>query len=108
MTESKPYVKVDEHGVMRVANTPVMLDSIVAGFQHGHSPETIRQQYPALTLEDVYGAITFYLANLKQVDEYLGRQAALWQEARQKSEEQPAPVMERLRALRQSPVPEPS
>jgi hypothetical protein len=38
----KSYVWVDEHGVMRVGNTWVMLDAIVAGFAQGHSPATIQ------------------------------------------------------------------
>jgi len=108
MSESKAYVRVDEHGVMRVADSRVMLDSVVAGFEQGYSPETIRQQYPALSLEDVYGAITYYLANRKEVDAYLERQAAVWQQWRSKSEEKPAPVVERLRALKKSRVSEAS
>jgi uncharacterized protein (DUF433 family) len=94
------YVRTDEHGVKRVANTRVMLDSVIAGYKQGHSPETIRQQYSALTLEQVYGAITYYLAHQAQVDEYLRRQDALWQQLRREAERQPAPVVKRLRALR--------
>jgi len=48
---------LDETGVYRIGNTRVMLDSVLAGFQQGHSAETIRQQYPALSLEEVYGSI---------------------------------------------------
>ena len=47
------YVRKDDHGVLRVGETRVMLDSVVAGFHQGHSAETIAQQYPALTLEEV-------------------------------------------------------
>jgi hypothetical protein len=54
----KQYVRVDEQGVMRVGTTRVMLDALVAGFEQGHAPETIQQQFPALSLEEVYGAIT--------------------------------------------------
>jgi uncharacterized protein (DUF433 family) len=104
MSVSKTYIRVDEHGVMRVADSRVMLDSVVASFAQGYLPETIRQQYPSLSLEDVYGAITYYLANREEVNAYLERQAAVWQQARSKSEEKPAPVVERLRALRKSRV----
>jgi hypothetical protein len=34
----------------------------------GESPETIRQSFPSLRLEQVYGAITFYLAHQADVD----------------------------------------
>jgi len=49
MSEAQPYVQCDEQGVMRVRHTRVMLDSIVAGFEQGHSPETIQQQYPEVS-----------------------------------------------------------
>lgn len=63
MSKAQSYVQCDDQGVMRVGHTRVMLDSIVAGFEQGHSLETIQQQYPALSLEEVYGAIAYYLAN---------------------------------------------
>jgi uncharacterized protein (DUF433 family) len=106
MSQEKSYVRVDESGVYRVGNTRVMLDSVVAAFQQGHSPETIRQQYPALTLEEVYGSLAYYLAHAQEVDAYLRRQDAVWEQWRARSEQQPSPVVERLRALRQAGVPE--
>jgi uncharacterized protein (DUF433 family) len=35
----------------------------VYSFKAGDSPETIRQNFSSLTLEQVYGAIAFYLAH---------------------------------------------
>lgn len=37
-------------------------------FQSRRSPETIRQNFSSLTLEQVYGAIAFYLAHEQEVD----------------------------------------
>lgn len=108
MSESKPYVRQDENGVLRVGTSRVMLDSVLAGFEQGHSPETIRQQYPALSLEEVYGAITYYLAHREEVNEYLRRQDAVWDHWRQKSEEKRSHVVDRLRALKHAQVPEAS
>ena len=102
MAENKSYVTTDEHGVMRVANTRVMLDSIVVAFEQGHSPETIRDQYPSLTLEQVYGAITYYLANRDDVLDYLKRQVAVWAEWEGWSRSRPSPLLERLRARRET------
>jgi uncharacterized protein (DUF433 family) len=102
MNEAKPYVWVDEHGVMRIGNSRVMLDSIVAGFEQGHSPETLQQQYPTLSLEEVYGAITYYLAHTDQVHAYVKRQDELWEAWRARSATRSSPVVERLRALRAS------
>jgi uncharacterized protein (DUF433 family) len=102
MDQEKPYVRVDENGVYRIANTRVMLDSVLAAFHQGHSPETIRQQYPALTLEDVYGSLTYYLAHQEEIDAYLQRQKAIWEQWRVIIEQKPSPVVERLRALRKA------
>ena len=105
MSEAQSYVQCDEQGVMRVSHTRVMLDSIVAGFEQGHSPETIQQQYPALGLEEVYGAITYYLAHRDEVEAYLKRQDEQWDTWRAKSMTGSSPVIERLRALRKLDVP---
>jgi uncharacterized protein (DUF433 family) len=100
MIASKTYIRSDENGALRVGATRVSLDSVVYAFQKGHSPEAIRDQYPALSLEEVYGAITFYLANEEEVDRYLKKQEKLWDELRKEAEKNPSPVVERLRALR--------
>jgi uncharacterized protein (DUF433 family) len=106
MGQEKSYVRLDEVGVLRVGAGRVMLDSVVAAFQQGHSPETIRQQYPALSLEEVYGSIAYYLAHLDDVNVYLRRQDAVWREAQARAEERPGPVVERLRALHRAGVTE--
>jgi uncharacterized protein (DUF433 family) len=106
MPDPKRYVRLDENGVLRVGNSRVMLDSVVAAFEQGHSPETIRQQYPALALEEVYGAIAYYLANHQEVTEYLRRQGIVWDQWRSKLSAKPSAVVERLRALREAPTPE--
>lgn len=54
-----------------VEGTRISLDSVVYAFQQGVSPEGIVQSFPLLTLEQVYGAITFYLANRTEIDAYL-------------------------------------
>ena len=102
MSEGTNYVRLDEHGVYRVGATRVMFDGVVAGFQQGFSPETIRQQFPALSLEEVYGSIAHYLKNQTEFDEYLRRQQKVWEFWKSKSEEQPSPVLERLRALQRA------
>ncbi|WP_410967350.1 DUF433 domain-containing protein, partial [Salmonella sp. SAL4436] len=77
-------------GTMRLDHCRVMLDSIVAGFEQGHSPETLQQQYPALSLEEAFGAITYYLGHRDEVHACLKRQDELWEAWRAKS---PSPVV---------------
>jgi uncharacterized protein (DUF433 family) len=63
---------VEQHeGAYRVAGTKVSLDSLVYAFWDGKSPETIAQSFPTLTLEQVYGAIAFYLGHRTEIDAYL-------------------------------------
>ena len=70
---STEYVEQRE-GFYRVAGTRVSLDSIVYAFLSGQSAESIAQSFPVLTLEQVYGAITFYLAHREEIDRYLEAQ----------------------------------
>lgn len=100
MNAERQYGRVDEYGVMRLGNSRVLLDSIVVRFEYGHSPETLQQQYSALSLEEVYGAITYYLAHRDEVHTYLTQQDKLWEAWRTRSAVQSHPVVERRRALR--------
>ena len=83
---TKDYVEKRD-GDYRISGTRVSLDSIVYAFLRGASPESITQSFPVLTLEEVYGAITFYLAHQTEIDAYLqegeGEFEALRQQARQ-------------------------
>ena len=50
----------------------VSLDSVVYRFLEGLSPESIQADcFPVLSLEQVYGAITYYLHNRADIDRYL-------------------------------------
>ena len=78
---------VESHdGVYRVAGTRVALDSIVRRFWEGDAPEAIVQSFPVLTLEQVYGAIAYYLRHQACIDTYL-----------QQAQAEEAAVVEHLR-----------
>ena len=57
----------------RIKGSRVSLDSIIYAFQRGASAESIQRSFPTISLEEVYGAIAFYLANQQEIDEYLKR-----------------------------------
>jgi len=61
------YIERREGGYY-VAGTRVSLDSVVYAFRGGDSAETIQQNFPSLTLEQVYGAVAFYLAHHAEID----------------------------------------
>ncbi len=66
------YARMVE-GACRVGNTRVSLDSLIYLFREGMSAESMAESYPALTLEQVHGALAFYLANQKEIDDYLAK-----------------------------------
>jgi uncharacterized protein (DUF433 family) len=66
-----PYIEQKE-GIYRVVGTRVSLDSVVAAFSQGLSPESIAAEcFPSLALEQVYGAIAYYLGHRAEIDAYL-------------------------------------
>lgn len=62
----------------RIAGTRVSLDSVIHSFWEGATPEEICQDFSTLSLDQVYGAIAYYLKNRDKVDAYLreGERAA--------------------------------
>lgn len=69
-TTAKQYIEKREDSYF-IKESRVSLDSIVINFLNGVSPEGIVKSFPVLNLEQVYGAIAFYLANRDAVDLYL-------------------------------------
>lgn len=100
MIVTKSYVRVDQAGPWRVGCSRVSLDSVVYAYLQGHSPESIQDQYPALTLEEVHGAIAFFLANREEVEQYLKAQEKNWNELKTELEKSLPPVVARLRSQR--------
>src|SRR6266581_4753998 len=92
---AKEYIE-HRDGNYYVVGTRISLDSIVNAFGRGDSPETICQNFELIRLEEVYGAIAYYLANQAEIDAYLIRQGEKWAEGRRNAEPLPADLRERL------------
>lgn len=75
-------------GAYRITDSRVSLDSVVYAWREGLSPESIRENFPVLTLEEVYGALTFYLANQAEIDTYLRLSEAEFETVRRQNSEQ--------------------
>ena len=65
------YLDLSEPSQIRLRGHRIDLATLVTAFNHGLSPEQIVQDYPTLTLEEVYGAITYYLHHRAAVDRYV-------------------------------------
>ena len=96
---SKEYIE-QRDGNYYVSGTRVSLDSLIHAFHRGESPETICQNFEILHLEEVYGAITYYLANQAALDAYLLSQGKKWTEGKRASGPLPASLRERLTRAR--------
>ncbi len=100
-TEPLP-LEVNADGVVRVDETQVTLDTVVAAFNQGATAEEIVFQYPSLQLADVYGAISYYLRHQQEVEAYLQERQQRANEIRKHNEAKfdPQGVRERLMARR--------
>src|SRR2546430_12908646 len=100
---SKEYVTLND-GVYRIGGTRVSLDSVVYAYRRGASPESIQRSFPSLTLEEVHGALAFYLSHKQDVNKYLTEGEKEFEKLRQASHEKHADWYERLRRARGSLV----
>jgi len=87
-------------GVYRIGNTRVSLDSLVYLFREGLSAESMVESYPSLTLEQVHGALAFYLANRAVIDSYLREGQRIAEREHEVSRQQNAEFIARLRRAR--------
>ncbi len=101
VTESLPIV-MDHDGVMRILHSRVTLDTLVSAFQDGATAEEIAQQYPTVSLADIYSIIGYYLRRHPEIDAYLARRQQAAQQVRQQNERRcnPAGIRARLLARR--------
>ena len=67
-------LKLDDTGTIRVGGTRVTLDTIIAFFRQGQSPEEINEGFPGVSLPDIYFVIGYVLRHQAEVDAYLAEQ----------------------------------
>ncbi len=96
---ARDYVE-NRDGGYYVIGSRVSLESVICLFLDGASPETIVDEFPTLSLEQVYGAITFYLADRSKIDAYLAESERLWDEAGKNQSPVPPALRQRLERAR--------
>ena len=89
-----------ENNTYRITGTRVSLDSVVYAYHRGALPESIQRSFPSLTLEQVHGALAFYLSHKSLVDRYLTAGDAEFEKLSQVSRETPEDWYEKLRRAR--------
>jgi len=96
---TREYVEKKGDGYW-IQDSRVSLESIVIPFREGLSAETLVDEFPTLTLEQAYGAVTFYLAHRAEIDSYLKQTEALWNEARKIQPDLPPGLRDRIARAR--------
>lgn len=98
------YIEQSDGGYW-IKGTRISLDSIVYEFNEGAAPESIMRSFPLLSLEQIYGAISFYLSRRREIDVYLAEsEVELEQRGREinaRAREQSPELFERLDKARQ-------
>lgn len=100
---AKDYIE-ERGGGYYVVGGRVSLDSIVYNFLNGLSPEFIVESFPSLTLEQVYGGITFYLGNREKVDAYLAEGEREFDRLRAESRAKNPELYAKLEAARRAGI----
>lgn len=99
------YATRNPEGTWRITGTRVSLDSVVHAYWDGRMPEAIVADFPSLTLEQVHGAIAFYLRNRQQIDKHLEEQDECWRQFQQDSARRHGPLLQRIRSEAKSATP---
>jgi uncharacterized protein (DUF433 family) len=85
----------------RISNSCVSLDSVVHAYWNGQTAESIAQSLPGLTLEQIHGALAFYLAHRSEIDAYLCAAQSEYDKLREDSRQQDPMFYQKLAAARQ-------
>ena len=85
MAQAVPLAR-GEGGVFHITGTRVTLDSIVREFKDGATPEQIQEDFPSVTLSDIYSVVAYYLQHSGAVEDYLSAQVQAAKEIRREVE----------------------
>lgn len=94
------FIRSSEDGAVqaiRVAGTRVGIEHILREYFGGASPEELALRFPTVSLEQIHATITFFLAQRRQVIEYL---QSVWQQQAsdwERQEADPSPFVISLR-----------
>lgn len=66
-----PPLRLDEHGVVRVGDSRVMLELVVHAADAGASADEIVETYPSLNLAEVHATLAYILRHRSEIDAYM-------------------------------------
>jgi len=111
MQRTEPYVR-EHDGAWYVGETSVPVYSVLAMWRQGFSPEEIQESFPALSLQEAYGAILSYLERRDELDAIFRAQDVHFARRKAEAETQDpgfyADVRARVAAYRKAKRPAPA
>jgi uncharacterized protein (DUF433 family) len=86
---------------IRIKGHRIGIESILHQYIHNErSAEEIAEEFPTLTLDQVYATILYYLRNKARIDQYLTEWLEFGERMRAEQAKNPTPFMLKLRKLR--------
>ena len=86
---------------IRIKGTRIGIETVLDDYIHrGQSPEAIAQNYPSVTLEQVYATILYYLHNKESVSKYLENWIEYCLKSEQENDKNPPVFVIRLRQVK--------
>lgn len=95
------YVEQRDGGFF-VEGSRVSLESVVCAYLRGESPEGIAESFPSLRLDQIFGALAYYIANQGLIDDYLSHERQEFEALRQRSRQNHPALYAKLAAARSS------
>ncbi len=78
-------------GRLRIDGTRITVNQIVVCYKQGYSPEEVADQYPHVTLAQVYAALAYYHANKEDTEADLAAEKAEAERLEQQYRQTPKP-----------------
>ena len=95
------YFDFQQPDDIRIKGHRIGIETILYNYIYrARTPEEIAEEYPSITLEQVYATILYYLHNKEQIRKYMEDWIEYGRQMREEQERNPTPAMLRLRKIR--------
>jgi len=64
-------LRTDADGAIRIGTTDVTLGSLVVRYRVGKTPEAIHDEFPMVSVAEIYAVIAYYLPHCEELDQYV-------------------------------------
>ena len=86
LTDIRHVLRTDDDGTIRVSGTRVTLDTVIAGYHQGDTPEDLHEAFDVLPVDDIYTVLSYYMNNRAEIDLYLAQREKEAEQIREKIE----------------------